>query len=494
MIYNKNREIINFINNYTDEIQNGNAAIFAGAGLSVDSGVVSWKELLRKPANEIGLDVDKESNLVDVAQYIYNESNSRNKITSIIKNHIDNNGEITKNHEILSGLPIKTYWTTNYDHYIEKSLSEEKKIVDVKKTVNDLSSEIKNADVTVYKMHGDINIAHEVVLIKDDYEVYDRKNELFTQALRGDLVTKTFLFIGFSFEDPNLEIILSKVRIMLEGNVRQHYCFLRKIKISDTKYKEIRDKFERKEIFKYDCNKQWLKIKDLQRYGIKTILVDEYKEITDILNKIKTKCMMNHIFISGAYELDNSLEYKFSPSEFIQSLSIKLIKEGYKLTSGFGNNVGSDIINGVLTATKEMNKKTIDDVLSLRPFPQNNDSANNTEYRKDMIENCGISIFLYGNKYDDNDKKRIIKSPGVCEEFEIAKNQYKILLPIGATGFVCKDLHEEIYNNFEKYYVNADDKLIEKFKALADESSSEELINNILDFINEIIKFEYSIK
>ncbi|HCA7116165.1 TPA: hypothetical protein K8017_002673, partial [Staphylococcus pseudintermedius] len=68
MKYNNEREIQSFIKNYLEEIQDGRAAIFAGAGLSVDVGVVSWKELLREAANEIGIDVDKEHDLVSVAQ------------------------------------------------------------------------------------------------------------------------------------------------------------------------------------------------------------------------------------------------------------------------------------------------------------------------------------------------------------------------------------------------------------------------------------------
>lgn len=35
-----------FIDNYLQALNNGDAAIFAGAGLSVPSGCVNWKQLL----------------------------------------------------------------------------------------------------------------------------------------------------------------------------------------------------------------------------------------------------------------------------------------------------------------------------------------------------------------------------------------------------------------------------------------------------------------
>src|SRR5699024_10910296 len=98
--------------------------------------------------------------------------------------------------------------------------SEAGKVVDLKKSVQDMATEHDDTDVTVYKMHGDIGIPNSTVLLKDDYDIYDRKNEQFTKTLQIDLLSNTFLFIGFSFDDPNLESILSKVRIMLEDNPR----------------------------------------------------------------------------------------------------------------------------------------------------------------------------------------------------------------------------------------------------------------------------------
>jgi hypothetical protein len=48
-------------------------------------------------------------------------------------------------------------------------------------------------------MHGDIDRPDEAVVTKDDYEKYSRDREPFITALAGDLVKKTFLFLGFSF-------------------------------------------------------------------------------------------------------------------------------------------------------------------------------------------------------------------------------------------------------------------------------------------------------
>lgn len=55
--------VSDFKRQYVKAIQEGYAAIFAGAGLSRPSGFVNWKELLRELAEEIHLDVDKETDI-----------------------------------------------------------------------------------------------------------------------------------------------------------------------------------------------------------------------------------------------------------------------------------------------------------------------------------------------------------------------------------------------------------------------------------------------
>ena len=48
-----------FLREYVKAIRDGNAAVFAGAGLSRPSGFVDWKELLRPLADDIDLNIDR---------------------------------------------------------------------------------------------------------------------------------------------------------------------------------------------------------------------------------------------------------------------------------------------------------------------------------------------------------------------------------------------------------------------------------------------------
>lgn len=55
---------------------------FIGAGLSIPAGFCSWKDLLKEPAKEIGLNVEKEIDLVNLAQY-YANSKKRSSIDDL---------------------------------------------------------------------------------------------------------------------------------------------------------------------------------------------------------------------------------------------------------------------------------------------------------------------------------------------------------------------------------------------------------------------------
>ena len=464
-----------FVDKYIKSINSDTAAIFAGAGLSVASGLVNWKELLRDIANELKLDIDKEEDLIAIAQYYENEKGGRGSINSQLIEEFTKDAAINDNHRILSTLPIKTFWTTNYDTLIERSLESCGKTVDTKICSANLATNKPRRDAVVYKMHGDVSLAHEAVLTKDDYENYNENRRLFTTALQGNLVSNTFLFIGFSFEDPNLDYILSRIKILLGANKREHYCFFRTVHEDD---------FQNKEDFLYLKIKQELKIKDLKRFGIQALLIDEYSEITEVLELIKIKLKRRNIFISGAAHDFGDFD-KYKAEQLIFDLSKKIADTNYKIISGFGLGIGSSVINGVLSHVYSSQKKHLDDYLILRPFPQNiSDPSKRKElwkkYREDMISESGIALFFFGNKLVD---KNIVDSDGLLQEFEIAHDQGVKVIPIGLTGFVSEKLWNQVMANTKEFYSD-NIALIETIKSLGDKSSTDDLINNILKAIN----------
>ena len=281
------------IRNYTKAIREGNAAIFGGAGLSRPSGFVDWKGLLKPLAVDIKLDIEKEHDLLSVAQYYRNQRRTRHGINQAIMDAFSKDAATNENAKIVTRLPIFTYWTTNYDEVIENGIKEANRNPDVKSESDQLSNMKRDRDAIVYKMHGDVNRPANAVLTKEDDELYEFRRLLFRTALKGDLVSKVFLFIGFSFEDPNLDYILSQIHSLLGENVPDHYCFFKRVQEAD--YKDPTE-------YGYDKAKQDMQEENLRNYGIQTVFVDSYDEITEILREIEKASKMKNVFISGSAE------------------------------------------------------------------------------------------------------------------------------------------------------------------------------------------------
>lgn len=468
-----------FIREYTRELHNKNAAVFAGAGLSIASGYVDWKELLKNIIQDLDLDPDKEHDLVTLAQYHCNQSGgSKAGLTQVIFNYFAPTKTPTANHRILARLPIHTYWTTNYDKLIEKALEDAKKVPDVKYALKQLSVTRPDRDVSVYKMHGDIDHPADAIISKDDYEAYPLKMNTFVSALRGDLVEKTFLFLGFSFTDPNIDYILSRVRVQFEQNQRHQYCIQRRVS---------KESGETDNDFKYRQLKQHYFIRDLKRFSIFTVLVDDYAQLNGLLERLAASYKRASIFISGAAH-DYGKWTQAEAEAFLHKLSHQTAAKKNRIITGFGLGVGSAVINGALAYLNEAGKTISDEDIMMRPFPQVATGATSlsdqwTAYRKDMIDYAGVAVFVFGNKRDQ--KGDIVLSNGMREEFELCVQAGVRPLPVGATGFMAADLWKEVFGNMAKYFPDANAAFQKDFEKVGDASVRPE---DLLPIIQRLIE------
>ena len=470
-----------FIDRYVKEIKSNNAAVFLGAGFSKSSGYVDWNQLLKRIADELDLDIKKEKDLPTLAQYYFNKNNNRSVINDIISEEFSCGVEISENHRILARLPIFNYWTTNYDTLIEDALAEVHKRVDVKYNNKHLSV-TRPRDAIVYKMHGDQSNPDETIIIRDDYELYYRKYAPFITTLSGDLISKTFLFIGFSFTDPNIDYILSKIRVDYgDSNKRQHYALMKRVNIEDC---------ESKADYEYLKRKQELFLNDLSRYCIKPLMIDDYDEITTILKNIEIQINTNNIFISGSAASYGEWG-KEEADSFIKGLSSALIREGYNIVSGFGLGIGNCVIIGALEEIYCKTKMVNEDRLILRPFPQEivDEEIRKVmwrNYRQDMIARTGISVFIFGNK-TNNENGEVELADGVIDEFKISLELKNFVIPVGCTGYVAKKLWEDVNNNFNYFYPEKEEELKPLFEKLNISMEKDEIICAILKII-KIIK------
>jgi hypothetical protein len=468
-----------FIPDFVNAIRDESAAVFAGAGLSIPAGLVDWRGLMRDIASDLRLDVDKETDLVSLAQFHVNERGGRHRINEALVTEFAERGQLSQNHHLLASLPIRTYWTTNYDTLIEQALRAAQKRVDVKHSDPNLAYCLRQRDAVLYKMHGDVSQPDEAVVTRDDYEMYGAKRPLMGLALQGDLVSKTFLFLGFSFSDPNLAHILGRIRVLLGAHRRDHYCLLRRVHEQD---------FEQKDAYEYASVRQELQTKDLQRYGIQSVMLDSYDEYTNVLTQLSQHVRRRRVFVAGSAATFEP----FSDAEgqqLVRQVGRGLIESGFDIVNGFGLGVGPFLLNGALEGLGETGTRTLNDRLILRPFPQG--ITDPTEratrwraYRQSMIDHAGIAVFLFGNKLSE---EKVVVSDGVMEEFELAEATGLVIVPLGGTGYAAAQIYQTVTEQPEKYFAGRPE-LQERLQTLGARDNIDALAARVLDFVNAILK------
>lgn len=461
------------IRKYVRAIHDGNAAVFAGAGLSRPSGFVDWKGLLRPLASDIGLNVDKEHDLLSLAQFYKNKKGDGSSVSQEILNAFSKDVNLNDNIKILSRLPIYTYWTTNYDELLESGIREAHRKPDVKSDFKRLPITLHDRDAVVYKMHGDVNDPADAVLTKSDYEQYSSNYPMFRTVLESDIVSKTFLFIGFSFEDPNFDYILGQVHLLLGEEVREHFCFSKRVQESD--YSDMEE-------YKYDYKKQDMQEDNLKRYGIQTVFVDSWDEITEILCDIEKAVKQKNVFISGSADEFETPWTKTIAEEFAGRLSAELIRCDCRITTGFGLGIGSSVVNGALDVIYNEKFQHVDENLRIRPFPQNimDPKERKTrwkKYREDMLDETGISIFIFGNK--KNSAGNIVEADGCIQEFEIAVDKGNIIIPVASTGYAARSIFNRVKADIDNYSY---------LKSYLGVLENETDVNKLIDAIKEIVR------
>lgn len=449
----------------------GNAAMFIGAGLSRPAGFVDWRELLYEIAKEIDLEVEKEHDLVAVVQYYLNRrGGDRSYLNKVLKEAFDKPGVCTENHKIIARLPINTIWTTNFDRLIETALREAHRSFDVKSRDEEVAHSTKGREVVLYKMHGDIAQADRVIICEDDYERYTRRHPIFQNVLEGDLLTKTFLFVGFSFTDPNLRYMLGHLRSLLESNKRQHYTIMRKVR-----YEWGIDEARAQEDFEYQANKQELQVRNLDRYSIDAHLVDDYDQITQILHALEGKYNERSVYVCPVVGSLGECGAR-NVSKLCQQLGRRVIKSNRSVCTDFRSGAGRSLLGGALP---ELHAKefSIEKYL-LSPLPRKisvveSEAPFGRIHREEIIQKCGFAIFIGGSGSDYDE---------VMADYEFTKGLRTIPIPIAVSGNAARDIWEKIRPEVDTVYQKA--VALSTFERLKDDSLDDD---QILDAVFEII-------
>jgi thiamin-phosphate kinase len=206
-----------------DEIRKGNCVLFIGAGLSIGAGLPSWEKLIRPLASEINL--EKDVSLLKVAQYYENKSGRHALISKILDALDTTHIEPSNSHNILVDLPINTWITTNYDDLLERTLIYKKRqhrVVIYNQNLPYISAD----KISLIKMHGDVRDQSSIIITENDYRNFFKENSLVTTKLANLITEKTFLFVGYSIQDPDFNQLHDEIYSDLETHGRRAFAIL----------------------------------------------------------------------------------------------------------------------------------------------------------------------------------------------------------------------------------------------------------------------------
>ena len=442
-----------FVKKFAEKCKNNSAAIFLGAGMSVDAGLPSWKNHFLPLAEEMDINIENTKyQIYDIAQFYANRFGT-NELYKKVGKEINRILVSSKALDQLSLMQCNSIWTTNFDQVLENNLSKIGKITNIISKESDLIGCDLNKNVNIFKLNGDIRDIQNAVITKSDLEKYHENHHYYLAFFKRELITKTFLFLGYSFTDSLVLPCISELGRAFNNNQPHHFTIIKNSQSKDFK--------------NY--------IADLEnRYQIDVLLIDDYNEISEILTEINYYTNQRNVFISGSYQgKDEKKLYEID--ELCKIITRTLYNNGFTIVNGYGNKIGYYIASEATKLMIEENVINFRRHLQMFPFNEHLSNEDKTNHRTFMIEKTNFSIFLYGSGS---------KESGMFEEYKITKNNpNRIIIPIGSTGGTARIILEDVKNNLIKY------PYLEKYiNALENENDPKILSRIILSIINENLK------
>jgi NAD-dependent SIR2 family protein deacetylase len=195
-----------------DSYKKGDLVIFAGAGISTESHSVFGKSFYQEIREELNITDGKKISFCKLMSLYTQQPHSRKDLLLAVKKRIDYVKSFpelyqsaTQFHQELSTIPhLDDIFTTNWDDFFEQECAATPIVTD-----EDFGVLFDVPGRKVYKLHGSIYNYGSIVATEKDYrKCYRRLSiDIIGAQLKLLLMSKTVVFLGFSFEDEDFQKI-----------------------------------------------------------------------------------------------------------------------------------------------------------------------------------------------------------------------------------------------------------------------------------------------
>jgi hypothetical protein len=217
------------------------SVLFLGAGVSRNAANIhgvhprEWTDFMRHLAGVV-TDAGQRTEIVqcvddgdlltacELARKCLTLANFR---TEMLKEYLSNGYNPAQIHDDLSRVDSRLVMTTNFDRLYETRANQlQNNTVLVKNYYDtDVADVFRRQDRVVLKIHGTIDYLDRTVFTRSQYAMARRDYGHFYQMLRGVFVTHTFVFLGASMRDPDMQLLLEDHAYRFEGS-RPHYMVM----------------------------------------------------------------------------------------------------------------------------------------------------------------------------------------------------------------------------------------------------------------------------
>lgn len=253
----------------------GDGVLFVGAGASRAAGYPSWAELCDAMKRRILHTAQTVAEQHQLEQYLtYNDALAaaqllRERIGAFeyhrfLRETLRRPASLAPVHEALRLLPTKLVITTNYDKLLERTFrTPDGDDPPVLFSAPQLAQLEERQELSILKMHGDIDHPETIVLTADDYRTYFEQRRAVRDYLEHQFSYRTVLFVGFGLKDPNFELIYEEARRTLLERKRPAYALM----VGNNPFESL----------------QW------QRRGIHIIDLSSYTELAPYLTELSQR-------------------------------------------------------------------------------------------------------------------------------------------------------------------------------------------------------------
>ena len=329
-----------------EAVRSGQFSFYAGAGVSVPSGVGGWDNHYVPILHELGAGALLATyQLPELLQLLASDETRAQRVFASFADSFRAKHEPNSYHHAMVRSGAERIWTTNYDTLFEQVISSGDYTYQVVRNDKDLKKNFGKRALVI-KMNGDFDngeydkeLDWGMVFLQEQFDLADRQRAEIWRLFEDDYRNRSIVFVGVSFRDPTLRRITAAAAKNAPITHYPHYLLMHLPR-------------HPVEIAEFHLFTNYLK-----RYRINVLGFREFKDIYRFVRRLQPWPSVRS-WISGTTAKNNDPS-KTLPggscdgtmvSALCQILGRALARRGMRVTSGHGPGVGVPSVEAAFEA------------------------------------------------------------------------------------------------------------------------------------------------